>query len=79
MNSNKKRSKNFVLMTGGTGYIRSHTVVALMDAGYNPIIVDNLSNSKASVSQRIAQITKKETAFLQNRPAGQCRIGENIS
>ena len=63
MKSNKKPSKNFVLVTGGTGYIGSHTVVALIDAGYNPIIVDNLSNSKASVLQRIAQITKKKPPF----------------
>ena len=63
MNSNKKPSKNYVLVTGGTGYIGSHTVVALIDAGYNPIIVDNLSNSKASVLQRITQITKKKPPF----------------
>jgi UDP-glucose 4-epimerase len=63
MNSNKKPSKNFVLVTGGTGYIGSHTVVSLMDAGYNPVIVDNLSNSKASVLQRITQITKKKPPF----------------
>lgn len=63
MNSNKKPSKNFVLVTGGTGYIGSHTVVALIDAGYNPVIVDNLSNSKASVLQRITQITKKKPPF----------------
>jgi UDP-glucose 4-epimerase len=63
MNNIKKPSKNFVLVTGGTGYIGSHTVIALIDAGYNPIIVDNLSNSKASVLQRITQITKKKPPF----------------
>ena len=63
MNDNKKTSKHYVLVTGGTGYIGSHTVVALTDAGYNPIIVDNLSNSKASVLQRITQITKMKPPF----------------
>lgn len=52
MKNNKKSSKRFVLVTGGTGYIGSHTVVALIAAGYNPIIVDNLSNSKVSVLKR---------------------------
>ena len=52
-----------ILVTGGTGYIGSHTVVALIAAGYNPVIVDNLSNSKASVLERIAKITKKKPPF----------------
>ena len=53
-----------VLVTGGTGYIGSHAVVALIAAGYNPVIVDNLSNSKASVLERIAGNHGKEAAFL---------------
>lgn len=52
-----------ILVTGGTGYIGSHAVVALMEAGYKPVIVDNLSNSKASVVERIAEITKKKPPF----------------
>ena len=63
MNSNKKFSKTTILVTGGTGYIGSHVVVALIAAGYNPVIVDNLSNSKASVLERIAKITKKKLPF----------------
>ena len=35
-----------ILVTGGTGYIGSHTCVALLEAGYHVIVVDNLSNSK---------------------------------
>ena len=42
-----------ILVTGGTGYIGSHTAVELINAGYTPIIVDNLSNSKADVVDRI--------------------------
>ena len=63
MNSNKKHSKHCVLVSGGTGYIGSHTVIALIDACYNPVIVDNLSNSKASVPERIAEITGKWPPF----------------
>ena len=45
-----------ILVTGGTGYIGSHTVVALVQAGYKPIIVDNLSNSSRAVLSRIEKI-----------------------
>lgn len=58
---NNKRKE--ILVTGGTGYIGSHAVVALIAAGYSPIIVDNLSNSKKSVLERIAKITKKKPPF----------------
>jgi UDP-glucose 4-epimerase len=46
-----------ILVTGGTGYIGSHTVVELQQQGYEVIIVDNLSNSSASVAERITMIT----------------------
>jgi len=46
-----------ILVTGGTGYIGSHTVVDLLEAGHEVVIVDNLCNSKASVIDRIEQIT----------------------
>ena len=49
--------KERILVTGGTGYIGSHTVVELQNSGYEVIIVDNLSNSRADVVDRIAQIT----------------------
>ena len=54
---------NFVLVTGGTGYIGSHTVVRLLETGYHPIIVDNLSNSKFSVLKCIAKITNRKPPF----------------
>ena len=38
--------KELILVTGGTGYIGSHTAVELMDAGYEVLIVNNLSNSR---------------------------------
>jgi len=52
-----------ILVTGGTGYIGSHTVVELINAGYDAVIVDNLSNSKPEVLNRIEKITGKRPAF----------------
>ena len=49
--------KQTILVTGGTGFIGSHTVVELMEAGYEVVIIDNLSNSKIEVLDGIAQIT----------------------
>ena len=46
-----------VLVTGGTGFIGSHTVVELIKAGHEPVIVDNLANSDESVVGRIGEIT----------------------
>ena len=51
-------AKNSVLVSGGAGYIGSHTVVELFNAGYEPIIIDNLSNSNISVLEGIKAITK---------------------
>lgn len=52
-----------VLLTGGTGYIGSHTAVELINAGKDVIIVDNLSNSKEEVIDKIKQITGKQVKF----------------
>ncbi|ATM96653.1 UDP-galactose-4-epimerase [Yersinia frederiksenii] len=47
----------YVLVTGGSGYIGSHTCVQLIEAGYKPVILDNLCNSKSSVLARINRLT----------------------
>ena len=52
-----------VLVTGGTGYIGSHTTVELLEAGYEVVIVDNLSNSERSVLKGIEKITGKQVPF----------------
>ena len=52
-----------VLVTGGTGFIGSHTVVELLNSGYNVVIVDNLSNSKIEVIDKIKEITGKDVKF----------------
>ena len=57
--------KKTILVTGGTGFIGSHTCVALYDAGYEIIVLDNLSNSDASVIGRIGQICGQEPAFIE--------------
>src|ERR671919_683087 len=54
-----------VLVTGGAGFIGSHTVVALMEAGHEPVVVDNLSNSQPSVIRRIGEITGTAPEFHQ--------------
>ena len=57
--------KQTILVTGGTGFIGSHTVVELQEAGYKVVIVDNLSNSKADVVDGIEKITGVRPAFEQ--------------
>ena len=52
-----------ILVTGGAGYIGSHTAVELLDAGENIIILDNFSNSSPEVLDKIKQITKKDFKF----------------
>ena len=52
-----------VLVTGGTGYIGSHTCVELLEAGEKIIIIDNFSNSKPEVLEKIKQITGKDVKF----------------
>lgn len=52
-----------ILVTGGTGYIGSHTVVELQEAGYTPVVVDNLVNSNAGVLDQIEKITGHKPEF----------------
>ena len=54
-----------VLVTGGMGYIGSHTVIQLVESGYEPIIVDNLVNSKPEVLNRIEKICGKKPKFYE--------------
>ena len=57
--------KQTILVTGGTGFIGSHTTVELIEAGYEVVIVDNLSNSKIEVLDGIEKITGVRPAFEQ--------------
>lgn len=58
-----------VLITGGAGYIGSHTTLALLQAGYNVVVLDNLCNSSAESLKRVGQLSGREPVFVQ----GDCR------
>lgn len=52
-----------ILVTGGAGYIGSHTCVELLNAGYEVVVIDNLSNSKKESIKRVKEITGKDLKF----------------
>lgn len=62
---NSSKSATTVLVTGGAGYIGSHTTVELLEQGYDVVIIDNLSNSSIDVLDRIEKITNKKPRFYQ--------------
>jgi UDP-glucose 4-epimerase len=55
-----------ILVTGGAGYIGSHTVVELVKAGYRPIIIDNFSNSEKSVIDALKKITGNDIPYYEH-------------
>lgn len=67
--------KDKILVTGGTGYIGSHTTVELQNAGYDVVIIDNLSNSNREVLDGIEAITGKCPVFFE----GDCTDFETLS
>ncbi len=52
-----------ILVTGGAGYIGSHTCVGLLQAGYQPVVIDDLSNASQKSLERVEQITGKSVPF----------------
>ena len=54
-----------ILVTGGTGYIGSHTVVELVNSGYETVVVDNLSNSSPEALKRMEELTGKKISFYE--------------
>ena len=54
-----------ILVTGGCGYIGSHTCLQLLEQNYEVVVVDNLSNSKSKSLERVKQITGKDLKFYQ--------------
>ena len=54
-----------ILLTGGMGYIGSHTAVKLLENGHSVVLYDNLSNSTADVKDKIQEITNKKVAFVE--------------
>jgi len=57
--------KNAILVTGGAGFVGSHTCVALLHAGHDVIVLDNLCNSDASVIERVGRICGRQPVFVE--------------
>lgn len=55
-----------ILVTGGAGYIGSHTCVEMLNSGYDVVIIDNLDNSSSESIERVKKITGKDIAFYKN-------------
>jgi UDP-glucose 4-epimerase len=68
-----------VLITGGTGYIGSHTVIELLAAGFEVTIIDNLCNSKASVLDRIETIVGRRPEFIEADIRDQTAVAEGLA
>ena len=56
--------KKKILVTGGNGYIGSHTIVKLINAGYSIIVLDNLSNSSIKIREKIYSLVNKNFEFI---------------
>ena len=64
-----------ILVTGGAGYIGSHTTIELLNAGYDAVIVDNLSNSKIEAVRRIEKITGKQVKIYKEDICDRVALG----
>jgi len=68
-----------ILVTGGLGYIGSHTCVSLVEAGYHPVVIDNLRNTRLSVKNAIEGITGKPLEFYQLDAKDHIAVSASIS
>jgi UDP-glucose 4-epimerase len=67
-------SNQRILVTGGAGYIGSHTCVELLDRGHEVVVLDNFSNSKASVLQRVARIAGRSCTLVEGDVRDRTRL-----
>lgn len=75
MQKHRKKAKHMaILITGGTGFIGSHTVVEFLEAGREVVIVDNFCNSKPVVLDRIKQITGIRPRFYEVDLLDKCAL-----
>lgn len=75
--TNEKLTMN-VLLTGGAGYIGSHTYVQLVDAGHRVILFDNLCNSNPSVADRLEEITRRPTPLIKGDMRDTALVAETL-
>ena len=68
-----------ILVTGGAGYIGSHTVVELLEAGYEVCVIDNLCNSSAEALKRVEKITGKKVSFYEDDIRDREALGQIFS
>lgn len=68
-----------ILVTGGAGYIGSHTCVELIEAGYTPIVIDNLSNSNSEGLRRVGEITGKTVEFIEGDVRDEALLDEILT
>lgn len=76
LKNSQKQKMNKILVTGGLGYIGSHTVVALQNAGYEVVIIDDLSNTEIGVLDRITSITGIKPSYFEIDLKDQEKVNE---
>ncbi len=72
---NNREQKGTILVTGGAGYIGSHACVELLQAGYQVVVLDNLSNASAKSLEAVQSITQKKLTFVE----GDIRDGDTLT
>ena len=68
-----------ILVTGGAGYIGSHTVLCLLERGYNVVVLDNLSNSSYESLRRVQAITQRDIVYYQGYITDRIFLGKIFS
>lgn len=75
----KRCAKLKVLLTGGTGFIASHTAIALAAAGHEPILLDNFCNSRGETAQRVAEIIGRPVPLINADVRDTLRVSQVLS